>query len=186
MILKVYGYGHPLLRKTSEEIDENYPELQELINNMYETMYASSGIGLAAPQVGLNIRLFIIDTTQIKDFEKGTKRVFINPEIIDSWGDLWEYEEGCLSLPGIRENVLRHEFVRIRYQDENFKEKEEVFDDMNGRVILHEYDHLEGILFIDLINPLRKRMIKKQLKQIAEGTAPVDYPMVFYNKKIKI
>jgi len=182
MILRVIAYGDPLLRKQSDDIDKNYPELKELISNMFETMYSSNGVGLAAPQIGLNINLFVIDTTQIENFEKGVKKVFINPQLKLISGKFWKYEEGCLSLPKIRENVEREEKVIINYLDENFKEQEEEYDEINARVILHEYDHLEGLLFIDKISPLRKRMIRKKLEDIKTGTVDVDYPMKFYKK----
>lgn len=182
MILKVIAYGDPMLRRMSEDIDENYPDLHLLIENMYETMYTSHGVGLAAPQVGLNINLFIVDTLQIDDFDKGIKKVFINPEIVELRGDKWEYEEGCLSLPKIREDVSRESEVLINYLDTEFNEHEEWYDEINARVILHEYDHLEGTLFIDKISPIRKRMIKRKLNEIINGTVDVDYPMRFYKR----
>ncbi len=184
MKLRVIGYGDPLLRKTSSDIDEDYPGLKELIENMFETMYASSGVGLAAPQVGLNINMFIVDTSQIKDIKNGIKKVFINPVIVETSGEPWKYEEGCLSLPNIREEVSRDENVLINYLDENFVEHEEKYDDINARVILHEYDHLEGILFIDKISSLRRKRIRNQLNSIVDGTMEVDYPMRFYKPRV--
>lgn len=180
MIRKVTAYGDPLLRKVSKEINPDYPALHQLISDMFETMYAASGVGLAAPQVGLGIRLFIIDTTRIDDYPEGCKLIFINPKILEESGNLWKYEEGCLSLPKIREEVERKENVTISYMDENFRAKKETFNGMNARVIQHEYDHLEGILFIDLISPLRKRLIRKKLDAILNGTVDAGYPINFY------
>lgn len=185
MVLRVIAYGDPMLRKQSEDIDKDYPNLNQLIEDMFETMYESSGVGLAAPQIGLSINLFIVDTKQIKDYKNGIRKVFINPIIEELAGEPWEYEEGCLSLPKIREEVSREEKVLISYLDGNFEEHIEWYDDINARVILHEYDHLEGILFIDKIAPLRKRLIKRKLSEIISGTVDVDYPMKFYKKTVR-
>jgi peptide deformylase len=185
MILRVVGYGDPLLRKQSEDIDKDYPELERLIADMFETMYASNGVGLAAPQIGLNINLFIIDTTLIDDNKQGIKRAFINPYIVKEEGDEWAFEEGCLSLPKIREDVLREEKIVMNYLDENFVEHEESFDDINARVIQHEYDHLEGVLFIDHLSAMKKRLLKKRLNEIVNGSVEVDYPMKFYKQVAK-
>jgi peptide deformylase len=183
MILRVVGYGDPLLRRQSEDIDENYPNLKELIENMFETMHQSNGVGLAAPQVGLNINLFVIDSSEIKDNKFPLRKVFINPEIIEFEGKEFVYEEGCLSIPGIHENVTRREKILINYLDENFEEHEEYYDGYNGRVIQHEYDHLIGKLFIDHISPLKKRLLKRKLNDIITGTVDVDYPMKFLGRK---
>jgi peptide deformylase len=179
MILPVTVYGEPLLRKVAKPITPDYEGLQELIQNMFETMYNAEGVGLAAPQIGLSIRMFVIDASpaaseeepELKDF----KRVFINPKIIQTQGEPWAMEEGCLSLPNIREEVYRDEEVTINYFDENWVEKTETYNSYIARVILHEYDHLEGNLFIDYISPLRKRLLKSKLMAISKGTAKVSY-----------
>jgi peptide deformylase len=171
-------YGDPLLRKKAKPVDKNYEGLQEVIENMWETMYYSDGVGLAAPQVGLSIRLFIVDASSGADEEpelKDFKKVFINPEIIEITGDEWIMNEGCLSLPEIREDVLRPDKVRIKYFDENFVEHEEEFKGFAGRVVQHEYDHLDGILFIDYLSPLRKRLLKSKLNNIARGKVQPHY-----------
>ena len=171
MILPVVAFGHPTLRKVCVPIAKDYPNLSEIISNMWETMYHTNGVGLAAPQINQTIRLFIVDTVQIvegadvdekEDFkdEKPIKKVFINPEIIELAGDDWKYNEGCLSIPKVREDVMRAEEVTLKYQDENFDYHTETFDRITARVILHEFDHIEGKLFIDYLNPLKKRMIK--------------------------
>lgn len=190
MILPVVAYGHPVLRKMCEDIDKDYPELEKLISDMWETMYSSSGVGIAAPQVNKPIRLFVVDTEQIvesfdeidkKDYpnEKPVKRVFINAHKIEESGDEWAYNEGCLSIPKVREDVNRAEKVRLRYLDENFEEHEDEFDGITGRVILHEYDHIDGKLFIDYLKPLKKRLLKKRLNDISVGNVKTDYRMLF-------
>jgi peptide deformylase len=171
-------YGDPILRKKAQPIDKDYEGLQEIIENMWETMYYSDGVGLAAPQVGLSIRIFIIDASSGADEEpelENFKKVFINPEIIEIYGDEWTMNEGCLSLPEIREDVLRPDRVRIRYFDENFNEHEEEFKGFAGRVIQHEYDHLDGKLFIDYLSPLRKRLLKSKLNSITKGKVQPHY-----------
>lgn len=178
MIIPVTVYGDPLLRKNSQPIDKNYEGLKELIENMYETMYNADGVGLAAPQIGLNILLFIVDATPMAEEEpelKNFKKVFINPKILSSSGEPWEMEEGCLSLPNIRENVTRNEEVTIQYFDENWEEKTETYKGYAARVILHEYDHLIGKLFIDYISPLRKRLLKSKLMAISKGKTTATY-----------
>ncbi len=166
-------YGDPMLRKKAQEIDEDHKELAEIIDNMWETMYYSDGVGLAAPQVGLSIRLFIVDTAPAADDEepelKNFKKVFINPEIIELTGDDWIMNEGCLSLPEIREDVKRPEAVRLKYYDEHFVLHEETYTGYAARVIQHEFDHLEGVLFIDHLSPLRKRLLKTKLRNITAG-----------------
>ncbi|MES2617036.1 MAG: peptide deformylase [Bacteroidota bacterium] len=184
MILPIYAYGSPVLRKKCEDIAADYPNLQELIANMYETMYESNGIGLAAPQIGLAIRLFIVDGSPIEDIKpKNFKQTFINPQILDEWGEPWKYEEGCLSIPTIRENVSRKPELTIRYLDENFKEQEKSFDGMAARIIQHEYDHIEGKLFVDYITPLKRNLLKGKLNNISLGRVEHDYKMRFPVKK---
>ncbi len=179
-------YGDPLLRKKAKEIDKDNPKLKEIIENMWETMYYSDGVGLAAPQVGMSIRLFIIDASSGADEEpelKGFKKVFINAEILETAGEEWVMNEGCLSLPEIREDVTRKDEVRIRYFDENFVQHEETFKGFAGRVIQHEYDHLEGVLFIDYLSPLRKRLLKSKLNAIASGKVHSHYRIKIPAKK---
>jgi len=171
-------YGDPLLRKKAKPVDKNHEELNEIIENMWETMYYSDGVGLAAPQVGKSIRIFMVDATSGADEEpelKDFKKVFINPEIIETTGDEWVMNEGCLSLPEIREDVTRPDTVRIKYLDENFEEHEEVYEGFAGRIIQHEYDHLDGVLFIDYLSPLRKRLLKGKLNNIARGKVQPHY-----------
>ncbi len=171
-------YGDPILRQRAKEISPDMEGLNEIIENMWETMYYSDGVGLAAPQVGMSIRLFIIDASPYADEEpdlKDFKKVFINPEVIEITGEEWIMNEGCLSLPEIREDVTRPETVHIKYFDENFIEHDEIFSGYAGRVILHEYDHLEGKLFIDYLSPLRKRLLKSKLTSIALGKVQPHY-----------
>ena len=187
MTLPIVAYGAAVLRKVGEPINADYPNLTKLIEDMWETMYDSNGVGLAAPQINRAIRLFVMDSQQIfKNAEPedatypdapGIKRVFINAEIIELSGNEWVYNEGCLSIPKIREDVLRHEKVTLKYMDENFVEHTTTFDGMTARVILHEYDHIEGKLFIDYIKPLRKKMLQGKLNDIHKGKVKVDYKM---------
>ena len=187
MTLPIVAYGAAVLRKVSEPINADYPNLTKLIEDMWETMYDSNGVGLAAPQINRAIRLFVMDSQQIfKNAEPedatypdapGIKRVFINAEILELSGNEWVYNEGCLSIPKIREDVLRHEKVTLKYMDENFVEHTDTFDGMTARVILHEYDHIEGKLFIDYIKPLRKKMLQGKLNDIHKGKVKVDYKM---------
>lgn len=178
MILPIIAYGDPVLRKIGVQIAPDYPDLTTLISNMWETMYNAHGVGLAAPQVGKAINLFIIDTEAFENKEYPIeKKVFINSEILSETGDKWEYEEGCLSIPHIRENVNRHAKLRIRYQNESFETFEEDFDGIAARVIQHEYDHCKGKLFVDHISQLKKRLIKNKLIAISKGGARVDYKM---------
>ena len=193
MILPIVGYGDPVLRKMGEEITPEHPNLPEIIANMYETMYNACGVGLAAPQVGLSLRLFVIDTTPFSDDEElpveeqeqlnGFKRTFINAKMLKEEGEIWSFNEGCLSIPDVREDVYRHEKITIEYCDENFVMKTEVFDGLVARVIQHEYDHIEGVLFTDLISSLKKKLIKKKLQNIMDGKSRPDYRMKFCNKK---
>ncbi|HMP30801.1 MAG TPA: peptide deformylase [Saprospiraceae bacterium] len=183
MILPIYAYGHPVLKKKGEELGPQYEGLTSLIENMWDTMYNAKGIGLAAPQVGLSLRLFIVDTIQMQEIgeeSKGIKKVFINPQIISEEGKIWAYEEGCLSIPNIHADVERAEIVNIKYFNENFEEQLERYDGMNARVIQHEYDHIEGNLFIEKINPLKKRLLQRRLENIKKGLISVAYKMKFY------
>ncbi|MBP6073119.1 MAG: peptide deformylase [Flavobacterium sp.] len=193
MILPIVGYGDPVLRKVGVDISQEYPNLNELITNMYDTMYNAYGVGLAAPQIGLAIRLFIIDTEPFSDSDdlsaneqeqlKGFKQTFINPKMLIEEGEEWSFNEGCLSIPDVREDVYRNEKITIEYFDENFNKKTEVYDGLIARVIQHEYDHIEGILFTDKISSLKKTLIKKKLQNIMDGKARPDYRMRFANKK---
>jgi peptide deformylase len=182
MILPVYAYGQAVLKKKAISIDSSYPDLAELIKDMWETMYNAHGVGLAAPQVGHSIRLFIIDSTQIMEEGKeqeGFKKVFINANVIEEKGDLWAYEEGCLSIPNIRGEVERPQSVRIQYLDENFVPHEDLFEGVHARVIQHEYDHIEGVLFVEKLKPLKKRLIQNKLNNIKSGKATADYKLKF-------
>ncbi len=191
MILPIVAYGDPVLKKVGEEIDENYPNLSELLENMFETMYAASGVGLAAPQIGKSIRLFIVDASPFADDKeegepdpkaKGLenfKKVFINPIIEEETGEEWAFQEGCLSIPKIREDVYRKEKIKISYYDEQFNFHEEEYDGYAARVIQHEYDHIEGVLFTDHLSPLRKKLLGKRLLKISKGEVEVDYKMKF-------
>jgi peptide deformylase len=192
MILPIVAYGNPILRKVGHDIDENYPGLDKLIEDMWETMYASNGVGLAAPQVGKDIRLFVMDSAQIfanmdeQDREEenypdapGIKQVFINAHVVEEGGDDWAYNEGCLSIPKIREDIYRAEEVTLEYMDQNFKKYTKIFDGITARIILHEYDHIEGKLFIDYLSPLKRKLLKRKLDDISRGNVKVDYKMSF-------
>ncbi|MEZ4793266.1 MAG: peptide deformylase [Gelidibacter sp.] len=195
MILPIVAYGDAVLRKKADDISENYPKLDELIANMYETMYGAYGVGLAAPQIGLAIRLFLVDTSPFADDDdftaeeqeelKDFKRTFINAKIIEESGDEWAFNEGCLSIPDIREDVFRKPNITIHYQDENFVTHTEKFDGLIARVIQHEYDHIEGVLFTDKLSALKKRLIKARLGNISKGKIDVDYKMRFPDLKKK-
>ncbi|MFY9153329.1 MAG: peptide deformylase [Prolixibacteraceae bacterium] len=170
MIYPVTVFGDPVLRKKAEPVTSEFPDLKGFIQNMFDTMYNSDGVGLAAPQVGQAIRIFVLDTIENEDDElTGIKKAFVNPVIIEKSGDEWIMNEGCLSLPEIREDVLRPETIRIKYLDEDFIEHEETFHGFTSRVIQHEYDHLEGIMFVDYLNPLKKRILKSKLTAISKG-----------------
>lgn len=190
MILPIVAYGHPVLREVAKPITPDYPQLDKLIEDMWETMYGSNGVGLAAPQVNRSIRLFVIDSTQIFDNmeddeqedypdKPGVKQVFINARIQSLNGKEWSYNEGCLSIPKIREDILRNEEVVLEYQDENFDTHTKTFNGITARVILHEYDHIEGKLFIDRISLLKRKLIKGKLDDISKGKVRVDYRMMF-------
>lgn len=193
MILPIVAYGDPVLRKEAEEISKDYPKLDEILENMWETMYNAAGVGLAAPQVGLPIRIFMVDTAPFSDdpdFTEeeqkelaGFKKTFINAEIIEETGDEWSFNEGCLSIPNVREDVFRPENVTIEYYDEKFKKHTETYNGLIARVIQHEYDHIEGILFTDKISSLKKRLIKNKLSNISKGKTSVDYRMRFPDVK---
>jgi peptide deformylase len=190
MILPIVAYGHPVLRKLAQDIDAHFPQLDKLIADMWETMYASNGVGLAAPQVNKDIRLFVVDSQQIfqnlEDDEKnkypdepGIKQVFINAHINELNGEKWTYNEGCLSIPKIREDILRNEDVTLEFLDENFNLHTETFHGITARIVLHEYDHIEGKLFIDYLPPLKRKLMKGKLDDISKGKVNVDYKMVF-------
>ena len=189
MILPIVAYGDPVLKKKATEISSDYPDLKTLIANMYETMYGAYGVGLAAPQVGLSIRLFLVDTAPFSEDEslsvseakvlKGFKKTFINPEIIEQTGKEWNFNEGCLSIPNIREEVSRKPQIKIQYQDANFKSHIEVYDGLIARVIQHEYDHIQGILFTDKVSNFKKRLLKSKLSSITKGKINTDYRMRF-------
>jgi peptide deformylase len=193
MILPIVGYGDPVLRKVCEDISQDNPNLKEIITNMYETMYNAFGVGLAAPQVGLPIRVFIVDTEPFSNSDdlskkeneklKIFKQTFINAKMLKEEGDEWVFNEGCLSIPEVREDVFRKEKITIEYYDEDFNKKTEQFDGLIARVIQHEYDHIEGILFTDKISTLKKTLIKKKLQNIMDGKARPDYRMKFIAKK---
>lgn len=195
MIFPIIAYGDPVLKKVSEEIDENYADLNLLIENMFETMYNAKGVGLAAPQIGKNIRLFVVDGSPFADSEdskeidpkaKGIenfKKVFINPIIENESGEKWGFNEGCLSIPKIREDVYRHEVVEITYFDENWNFHEETFTGYAARIIQHEYDHLEGVLFTDHLSVLKRKLLTKRLQNISKGVVDADYKMKFPQKK---
>ncbi|MCB9226872.1 MAG: peptide deformylase [Chitinophagales bacterium] len=182
MILPIVAFGDPILKKVGKEIDKDYPKLQELIKNMEKTMEHANGVGLAAPQIGLDIRLFIIDSRLMMEEgeeHKGVKETFINATILEETGKEWEFEEGCLSIPDIRENVSRKSNIKIKYFDKDFKEHIKEFDGLTARVIQHEYDHIEGILFTDHLKPLKRKMLKKKLRNISEGKIKIGYRMKF-------
>src|SRR5215204_550517 len=192
MIFPIVAYGHPVLREVAKDISPDYPGLDKLIEDMWETMYASNGVGLAAPQINKPIRLFVIDSAQIfanmDEEEKqenaypdkpGTKQVFINAHIVEEAGEDWPYNEGCLSIPKIREDIYRAEEVTIEYMDETFKKHTKTFNGITGRIILHEYDHIEGKLFIDHLPLLKRKLLKRKLDDITKGKIKVDYRMAF-------
>ncbi len=197
MILPIVVYGDPVLRKIAEPIDANYPDLEKLIANMFETMYHADGVGIAAPQVGKAIRLFLVDTEPAGDDDedndeftaeekkklKAFKRVFINAKMLSESGDEWAFKEGCLSIPYIRENVNRQSEIEIEYYDQHFKKHTEKFDGMIARVIQHEYDHIEGKLFTDKISPLKRKMLAGKLTDISKGKVDPDYKIKVYKPK---
>lgn len=182
MVLPIVAYGDPVLKKVAEDIDQDYPDLDKLIEDMFETMYGSNGVGLAAPQVDKSIRLFIVDASPYAEDDKDLenfKKVFINPIILEEEGKEWNFNEGCLSIPGIREDVSRKPRVVIEYYNENWELQEETYEGLAARIIQHEYDHIEGVLFTDRINPLKRRLLKGKLNNIAKGKVDIDYRMKF-------
>jgi peptide deformylase len=192
MILPIVAYGDAVLKKKAQDITKDYPDLKKVIDNMFETMHNAKGVGLAAPQVGLSIRLFIVDASPFAEDQEheneskeleGFKKIFINAQILKEGGTPWKFNEGCLSIPTIREDVERKPTLKIRYLDENFIPHEEEYDGIKARIIQHEYDHIEGILFIDKINPLRKRLLKRKLTDLSKGIVDVSYRMKFPLKK---
>lgn len=193
MILPIVAYGDPVLRKKSKPITKDYPKLDALLENMKETMYGAYGVGLAAPQIGLPIRLFLVDTAPFAEDEvfteeeqeelKNFQRTFINAEILNEEGDEWAFNEGCLSIPDVREDVFRQETITIEYQDENFDKHTRTLSGLAARVFQHEYDHIEGILFTDKLSSLKKRLIKKKLENISKGKINAGYRMRFPNAK---
>ena len=187
MILPVYVFGMSVLRRVAPDIPKDYEGLDQLIADMFETMRSSDGIGLAAPQVGKSLRLFVVDTTPVSEDKgepalKDFKRVFINPYILEEWGDRWSFEEGCLSLPNVREEVSRHSNIRIEYYDTEWNLIEEEFDGIRARVVQHEYDHLDGKLFVDKINPIRRKLLAARLNAISRGKIDNDYRIIFPKK----
>ncbi|WP_400193065.1 peptide deformylase [Hymenobacter sp. B81] len=193
MIYPIVAYGDPVLKARAKDIPADFPaaELQKLIVDMYDTMYYANGVGLAAPQVGKSVRLFVIDSAPMVEgdedddepAETGIKRVFINPVMVSETGEEWAFEEGCLSIPGVRERVMRCPDIVLRYEDENRQVHEEAFTGMTARVIQHEYDHLEGILFTDKISGFKKQLIKGKLTRIAKGEAKADYRLRFAGQR---
>ena len=195
MVLPIIAYGDPVLRKVGTEIPPDYPQLKTLIANMYDTMNAAYGVGLAAPQVGLSIRLFVVDASPFADddelseeeqtFLKGFKKTFINAKIVEETGDTWNFNEGCLSIPGVREDVSRHKQITIEYFDEDFNKQTLTIGGLVARIIQHEYDHIEGILFTDKLSSFKRQLIKSKLANISKGKVKVDYRMKFFDAKNK-
>ena len=189
MILPILPYGNPILKAKALEINKSYPKLKDIIKNMWETMYSANGVGLAAPQIGLSIRIFVIDTFPFSEQEElskkesmelsSFKKVFINPKIIEKNGKDWDFNEGCLSIPDIREDISRKESIKINFLDENFVSKNLILSGIKARVVQHEYDHLEGILFTDYLSPLKKRILNNKLYNISKGKIKTDYLMKF-------
>jgi peptide deformylase len=193
MIMPIVAYGDPVLKKVAHDIDPHYPDLERLIDDMFETMYDAQGVGLAAPQIGLPIRLFVVDATPFAEDEedaegqkvKDFKEVFINARITERGGEEWPFNEGCLSIPGIREEVFREDEIHITWYDRNWNRREATLDGYAARVIQHEYDHIEGILFTDRLKPLKKRMLKRRLQDISQGIVDVNYKMKFPLLKVR-
>ncbi|MEI6049302.1 MAG: peptide deformylase [Bacteroidota bacterium] len=188
MIYPIVVYGHPVLRKVAGEVDKDYPGLNQIIDDLFETMYHSEGLGLASPQIGQSIRIFVIDGKPVADDEPslaGFKKVFINAHITEKSGELMPMKEGCLSIPGLREEVNRESHINIKYYDEVWEYHDEIFDGYKARIIQHEYDHLDGILFTDKVSPLRKRLIKSKLTAISKGKFEAEYKTILPGQKIK-
>jgi peptide deformylase len=188
MTYPIVIYGHPMLRKIAAEINKDYPGLDQLIEDLFETMYHSEGMGLAAPQIGKSIRIFVIDGTPVAEDEPslaGFKKAFVNANISERCGDMQPMNEGCLSIPGLREEVMRESHIRISYYDENWQYHDDVFDGYKARIIQHEYDHLEGILFTDKVSPLKRRLLKGKLTAISKGQFEADYKTILHRQKIR-
>ena len=188
MTYPIVIYGHPMLRKIAVEINKDYPGLDQLIEDLFETMYHSEGMGLAAPQIGKSIRIFVIDGTPVAEDEPslaGFKKAFVNANISERCGDMQPMNEGCLSIPGLREEVMRESHIRISYYDESWQYHDEVFDGYKARIIQHEYDHLEGILFTDKVSPLKRRLLKGKLTAISKGQFEADYKTILHGQKIR-
>lgn len=187
MIYPITAYGDPVLRTKAKDIPQDYADLKKLVSDMYDTMYHAHGVGLAAPQISKALRVFIIDSAPFEENEEkkqlAVKKAFINPQIIEEHGEEWAFEEGCLSIPGIREDVLRPENILIRYYDEDWNQHEETYSGLVARIIQHEYDHIEGILFTDHLSGFRKRLIKSKLTKISKGDVDADYVMRFHSKR---
>lgn len=187
MVYPIVVYGHPVLRKVAEDIPRDYPDLEQLISDMFETMYRSEGMGLAAPQIGKSLRIFVIDASPLAEDEPEMadfKQAFINPRIIEKDGDLQLMNEGCLSIPNLREEVNREGRIRIKYYDQNWQIHDEVYEGYKARIIQHEYDHLDGILFTDKVSPLRRRLIRGKLMAISKGKFDVSYRTILAGQKI--
>lgn len=188
MVYPIVIYGHPILRKEAEDIEKDYSELEQLVNDLFETMYRSEGMGLAAPQIGKSIRIFVIDGTPLAEEEpelEGFKKAFINAHMTEKSGDLKLMGEGCLSIPNLREEVNRESHIRIEYYDEKWQFHDDVFEGYSARIIQHEYDHLDGILFTDKVSPLRKRLLKGKLNAISKGRFEADYKTILPGQKIR-
>jgi peptide deformylase len=188
MTYPIVIYGHPMLRKVAVEISKDYPGFNQMIEDLFETMYHSEGMGLAAPQIGKSVRIFVIDGTPVAEDEPslaGFKKVFVNANISERCGELQPMNEGCLSIPGLREEVMRESHIKISYYDENWQYHNEVFDGYKARIIQHEYDHLEGILFTDKVSPLRRRLLKGKLTSISKGQFEAEYKTILPGQKIK-
>lgn len=188
MVYPIVIYGHPVLRKVAVDIDKDYPDLTQLINDLFETLYKSDGVGLAAPQIGKSIRIFVIDGKPVGEDEPDLadfKRVFINAHVTEKFGDFELMTEGCLSIPNLREEVNRESHIRLTYYDENWEFHNESFNGFKARIIQHEYDHLDGILFTDKVSPLRKRLLKGKLNAISKGKFEVDYKTILPGQKVK-
>jgi peptide deformylase len=188
MIYPIVVYGHPVLKKVAVDIEKSYPDLQKLVSDLFDTMYHSEGLGLAAPQIGKSIRLFVIDGAPVAEDEPelaGFKKAFINAHITEKCGELVPMNEGCLSIPHIREEVKRESHIRIQYYDENWEYHDEVFDGYKARIIQHEYDHLDGILFTDKINPLKRQLLRGKLLDISKGKFEAEYKTIVYTHRKK-
>ena len=185
MIYPIIAYGDPVLKKKAVNIEKGSMDVKKLSEDMFETMYQANGVGLAAPQIGKSLRMFVVDASPMQEDEDAPafKRVFINPEILEQNGAEWPFEEGCLSIPGIREQIIRNQKLTIKYWDENWEEKQETLDDIHARIVQHEYDHIEGVLFTDYLSTFKRRLLKGKLANISKGKVDADYRMAFPIKK---